>query len=243
MASEVRTPVPPYVSVRFGMRWIDHLTFDERGLVPVVAQAANTGEVLMLAYANREALARTVRTGLAHYWSRSRSELWQKGATSGHLQRVEEVRLDCDGDAVLYRVRQTGPACHTEQRSCFHRRVDGDDFGPAADTRDVLARVEEIVHARHAQRPAGSYTTYLFDSGIDKILKKVGEEATEVVIAAKNNAPEELRSETADLLFHLLVLLRARDVPLDEVRGVLEARFGQPPRRTAAAPVSGSPNE
>lgn len=207
------------------MSWIDQLTFDEHGLVPVVAQSAETGEVLMLAYANREALDYTIETGYAHYWSRSRSELWRKGATSGHVQRVEEVRPDCDGDAILYRVRQTGPACHTLERSCFHQRIENEGLVPTPDTRDILARIEEIVAARDTGRPDGSYTTYLFEKGIDKILKKLGEETTEVVIAAKNPEIGELRAETADLLFHLLVLLRARGLPLDEVRRELESRF------------------
>lgn len=212
------------------MSWIDTLSFDERGLVPVVAQEADTGEVLMLAYADREALLRTLETGRAHYWSRSRAALWQKGESSGHVQRVREVRLDCDGDAVLYRVAQTGPACHTGQGSCFHDRVEEGEAVPAPDARPVLSRVEEVVRRRDEERPPGSYTTYLFEAGIDKILKKVGEESTEVVVAAKNPGREELRAEAADLLFHLLVLLRARGLPLAEVWEELEARFGAPPR-------------
>jgi len=212
------------------MSWIDELKFDERGLVPVVAQEAHTGEVLMLAWASREALERTLETGTAHYWSRSRGELWRKGGTSGHVQRVREVRADCDGDAVLYRVEQTGPACHTGEGSCFHRRVEGEALAPAAGGGHVLSRIEETVRARHAERPAGSYTTYLFEKGIDKILKKVGEEAAETLIAAKNPGTAELRAEAADLVFHLLVLLRERGLPLAEVWDELETRFGAPPR-------------
>jgi phosphoribosyl-ATP pyrophosphohydrolase/phosphoribosyl-AMP cyclohydrolase len=210
--------------------WIDQLKFDERGLVAVVAQQAATGEVLMLAWADREALERTLATGRAHYWSRSRGALWQKGETSGHVQEVREVRVDCDADAVLYRVAQSGPACHTGQGSCFHRRVDGDGLEGAGGAGDVLSRIEEIVRAREAGRPEGSYTTYLFDRGVDKILKKLGEESAETIIAAKNPGTDELRSESADLLFHLLVLLRARDVPLADVYAELEGRFGAPPR-------------
>jgi phosphoribosyl-ATP pyrophosphohydrolase/phosphoribosyl-AMP cyclohydrolase len=210
--------------------WIDQLKFDERGLVAVVAQEAATGEVLMLAWADREALERTLATGRAHYWSRSRGALWQKGETSGHVQEVREVRVDCDGDAVLYRVAQSGPACHTGQGSCFHRRVDGDGLAPAGGAGDVLSRIEEIVRAREAGRPEGSYTTYLFDKGVDKILKKLGEESAETIVAAKNPGTDELRSESADLLFHLLVLLRARGVPLADVYAELEGRFGAPPR-------------
>jgi phosphoribosyl-ATP pyrophosphohydrolase/phosphoribosyl-AMP cyclohydrolase len=210
--------------------WIDQLKFDDRGLVAVVAQEAGTGEVLMVAWADREALARTVETGRAHYWSRSRGELWQKGETSGHVQEVREVRVDCDGDAVLYRVAQTGPACHTGEGSCFHRRVEEGGLAHAGGTGHVLSRIEEIVRAREAERPEGSYTTYLFDKGVDKILKKLGEECAETIVAAKNPGTDELRSESADLLFHLLVLLRARGLPLADVYAELEGRFGAPPR-------------
>lgn len=210
--------------------WIDQLKFDERGLVAVVAQEAGSGEVLMLAWADREALERTLETGRAHYWSRSRGELWQKGETSGHVQEVREVRVDCDGDAVLYRVAQTGPACHTGEGSCFHRRVENGALAHAGGTGHVLSRIEEIVRVREAERPEGSYTTYLFDKGVDKILKKLGEESAETIVAAKNPGTDELRSESADLLFHLLVLLRARDVPLADVYAELEGRFGAPPR-------------
>jgi phosphoribosyl-ATP pyrophosphohydrolase/phosphoribosyl-AMP cyclohydrolase len=220
------------------MMWIDQVSFDERGLIPVVAQAVDTGEVLMLAYANREALAVTLETGHAHYWSRSRSSLWQKGETSGHSQEVEEIRLDCDGDAVLYRVRQTGPACHTQERSCFHTRIDNGNIAPAPEMGDIFSRVEEIVAARQQARPEGSYTTYLFDEGLDKILKKIGEEATEVVIAAKNPGLSELRAEVTDLMYHLLVLLCERGLALRDIRAELEHRFGAPPRQRRAKPAA-----
>lgn len=212
------------------MSWIDHLRFDERGLLPVVAQDADSGEVLMLAWATRDALARTAETGRAHYWSRSRNSLWAKGDTSGNVQRVREIRVDCDGDTVLYRVGQQGPACHTGERSCFASRVKGDTLVPAPDPRHILSRVEAIVETRERERPEGSYTTYLFEQGVDKILKKIGEESTETVIAAKNPGTDELRSEAADLFFHLLVLFRARGLALREVWQELERRFGAPPR-------------
>lgn len=208
------------------MRWIEQLAYDANGLVPVVTQEVATGEVLMLAFANREAVELTLSSGRAHYWSRSRGRLWQKGETSGNVQEVVEVRVDCDADTLLYLVRQSGPACHTGEASCFFRRPEGEELAPAAGGGHVLARIEEVVRARSADRPEGSYTTYLFDKGIDKILKKVGEEATEVVIAAKNDAVSEIRAETADLFFHLLVMLRARGVPLSEVWEELETRFG-----------------
>ena len=214
------------------MPWIDQITFDDRGLVPVVAQDAGTGEVLMLAWANADALRLTRQTGRAHYWSRSRGALWIKGETSGHVQEVVDVRVDCDADAVLYRVRQTGPACHTGARSCFHRVADGSDgeLAEAPDPRPMLSRLEAIVAERERARPEGSYTTYLFEQGIDKILKKVGEEAAETIIAAKNGDNAELRSEAADLLFHLMVLWRAQGLEADEVWGELEHRFGRAPR-------------
>ncbi|HEU0015202.1 MAG TPA: bifunctional phosphoribosyl-AMP cyclohydrolase/phosphoribosyl-ATP diphosphatase HisIE [Longimicrobium sp.] len=218
------------------MSWIDRLTFDARGLLPVVAQDARTGEVLMLAWANAQALRLTLETGRAHYWSRSRGELWAKGQTSGNTQEIVDVRVDCDADAVLYRVRQSGPACHTGERSCFHRLADGSDgsWGDAPDPRPMLARLEDIIAARDAERPEGSYTAYLFAQGIDKILKKVGEEATETVIAAKNGDNAELRAEAADLLFHLMVLWRARGLDAAEVWDELDRRFGQAPRPGSA---------
>jgi phosphoribosyl-AMP cyclohydrolase / phosphoribosyl-ATP pyrophosphohydrolase len=212
------------------MRWIEELKFDAAGLVPVVAQDTRTGTVLMLAYANSEALERTVESGRAHFWSRSRKELWEKGATSGNVQTVVEVRVDCDGDSILYRVEQSGPACHTGETSCFHRRVDEASLESAGEPTHILARLESIVRERDLTRAEGSYTSYLFDKGLDKILKKIGEEATEVVIAAKNEDRTALSSEAADLLFHLMVLLRQRGAPLSGIWDELEARFGRAPR-------------
>jgi phosphoribosyl-ATP pyrophosphohydrolase/phosphoribosyl-AMP cyclohydrolase len=208
------------------MSWLDELKFDAGGLVPVVAQDVSSGDVLMVAYANRSALEQTSRSGRAHYWSRSRAEIWRKGDTSGHIQEVVEIRLDCDADSVLYRVRQTGPACHTGEASCFFRRIENGSLEPAPPAGHILARIDAIVANRAEERPEGSYTTYLFEEGVDKILKKVGEEATEVVIAAKNEAAAELRAEVADLLFHLIVLLRVSDLPLADVWSELEGRFG-----------------
>lgn len=239
-----RPSIFPFGSLR--MSWIDQIRFDGRGLVPVIAQEADSGAVLMLAYADREALRETERTGQAHYWSRSRGSLWKKGETSGHLQRVVEIRADCDADAVLYRVRQTGPACHTGEDSCFHRRVEDETFaeaGPVTGEDHVLSRIEAILREREETRPEGSYTTYLFEKGLDKILKKVGEEAAETIIAAKNPGTDELRSESADLLFHLLVLLRARGLPLTGLWEELEGRFGAPPRERNAAQTTTPRNE
>lgn len=199
--------------------WLEAVRFGADGLVPVVAQDDRTGDVLMLAYANREALARTAATGQAHYFSRSRGVLWQKGETSGHGQAVRDIRLDCDRDTVLYRVEQTGPACHTGTRTCFATAV-GPDGQPTAGEDPgghLLTRLAATIAERAASRPAGSYTVQLLDHGVPKISQKVGEEAVEVVVAANAEGPERLASEAADLLYHLLVLLAARGVPLDAV--------------------------
>ena len=217
------------------MSWIEQVRFGE-GLVPVIAQDAATGEVLMLAWADAEALRLTAETRQAHYWSRSRARLWRKGESSGNTQEVVEVRLDCDLDAVLYRVQSAGAACHTGERSCFHRLAE-DGLPAAGDARPLLARLDEVIAARQEVLPEGSYTTYLFREGVDKILKKVGEEATETVIAAKNAGNEALRAESADLLFHLLVLWRARGLALEEIWDELEQRFGLAPRAGSAEPA------
>jgi phosphoribosyl-ATP pyrophosphohydrolase/phosphoribosyl-AMP cyclohydrolase len=193
--------------------------FGADGLVPVVTQESRSGDVLMVAYANREALERTLSTGLAHYFSRSRGKLWQKGETSEHVQRITEVRLDCDGDAVLYRVEQTGPACHTGTRTCFSAAVAPDGHTTTGEDpgAHLLTRLAAKIARRAVQRPEGSYTAQLLDRGVPAISQKVGEEAVEVVVAANAEEPERLASEAADLLYHLLVLLQARGVPLDAV--------------------------
>jgi len=207
-------------------QWLDSVRFGADGLVPVVAQERRTGTILMLAWANREALGRTLASGQAHYWSRSRQALWRKGESSGNDQRVSEVRLDCDGDAVLYRVDQRGPACHTGQPTCFSTVV-GTDGGTrtAPDPGGhLLTRLAATIAARAAERPAESYTVKLLDRGVAKISQKVGEEAVEVVVAANAEDDARLRSETADLLYHLLVLLRARGVDFNDVLEALEDR-------------------
>jgi phosphoribosyl-ATP pyrophosphohydrolase/phosphoribosyl-AMP cyclohydrolase len=199
--------------------WLGAVRFGADGLVPVVAQESRSGDVLMLAFANREALERTAATGQAHYYSRSRAALWRKGESSGHEQSVREIRIDCDGDAILYRVDQTGPACHTGTRTCFSTAVGSDGrTTPAEDPgAHLLTRLARTIAARAAERPAGSYTVELLERGVPKISQKVGEEAVEVVVAANAEGPERLASEAADLLYHLLVLLEARGVPLDAV--------------------------
>jgi phosphoribosyl-ATP pyrophosphohydrolase/phosphoribosyl-AMP cyclohydrolase len=208
--------------------WLSAVRFGADGLVPVVAQENRSGDVLMVAFADRDALARTVETGFAHYFSRSRRALWRKGETSGHTQRVREIRLDCDGDTVLYRVEQTGPACHTGTRTCFstvvgagERPVGGTEPDPGG---HLLSRLAALIARRAADRPEGSYTVRLLDRGVPKISQKVGEEAVEVVVAANAEDDARLASESADLLYHLLVLLQARGIGLDAVLTELETR-------------------
>ena len=192
--------------------------FDERGLVPVVIQDWRTGEVLTLAYANSEALARTRETGELHLFSRSRNELWHKGATSGHTQRVRALRLDCDGDAVLALVEPAGPACHTGERTCFHN---GDIEPPAP--HEALPVLERTLAQRQAERPEGSYTVTLLD---DQELAgaKVMEEAEEVTRAAREESDDRVDNEAADVLYHLLVLLRGRNRSLADAGEVLNGR-------------------
>jgi phosphoribosyl-ATP pyrophosphohydrolase/phosphoribosyl-AMP cyclohydrolase len=205
--------------------------FGAHGLVPVVAQESRSGDVLMVAFANRDALDRTLSTGLAHYFSRSRGVLWRKGETSGHVQHVTEVRLDCDGDAVLYRVEQRGPACHTGTRTCFSTVISGAAGGRGSESvteedpgGHFLSRLARTISQRAADRPNGSYTADLLAQGVGKASQKVGEEAVEVVVAANSEDDERLASEAADLLYHLLVLLQSRGVPLDAVLRELESR-------------------
>ena len=205
---------------------LDELQYSPDGLVPVVAQDVRTGDVLMLAWANRSALERTLSTGEGHYWSRTRQCLWRKGETSGHTQHVVEVRLDCDRDTVLYRVRQNGPACHTGARTCFVARIEQDGglrTGPDGGGHP-LERLRHTIAARANERPAGSYTVTLLDQGTAKASQKLGEEAVEVVVAANAETPERLASESADLVYHLLVLLESRGVALDAVWDELERR-------------------
>jgi len=231
---------------------LETIQFDEQGLVPTVVQDHATGDVLMVAWMNAESLARTLQTGETWFWSRSRSELWNKGASSGNRQRVVELRLDCDGDTLLVRVHRDGPACHTGEDSCFYRPLAGPTphangssqivAATAARERTVsvvdvesmevgilLNDLSTLIRLREAERPENSYTTYLFNSGLDKILKKVGEEATETVIAAKNGSSRELTSELADLFYHLLVLMVERGIGLTDVCRELAGRAGRRP--------------
>ena len=199
---------------------LNKLKFDERGLIPAIVQHVRTREVLTLAYMNAESLARTVETKETWFWSRSRNKLWHKGETSGNTQRVVELLPDCDGDALVVLVEPAGPACHTGAQSCF-------DVGSTyqlTTTDQLLDRLYILVQEREKNRPAGSYTSYLFNEGLDKILKKLGEESTETIVAAKNDEDERLIAEVADLVYHLIVLLVARGISLDQIRAELVRR-------------------
>ncbi|MDR1623060.1 MAG: bifunctional phosphoribosyl-AMP cyclohydrolase/phosphoribosyl-ATP diphosphatase HisIE [Synergistaceae bacterium] len=204
----------------------DELAFDAAGLIPAVAQDAASREVLMLAYMNRESLRKTIETGKAHYYSRSRRCLWLKGETSGHFQYVREIARDCDDDALLLLVDQTGAACHTGNRTCFHRGLDGAAVDMTSEGERIFQLLQRVIEDRRAHPKEGSYTNYLFEKGLDKMLKKVGEESAEVIIAAKNPDPKELVYEAADLIFHLSVVLAERGLIWNQVFDELRCRSG-----------------
>ena len=202
----------------------EQVTFDDRGLVPVVAQDHASGEVLTLAYANEEALRLTVETGEMHFFSRSRGKLWRKGEESGNVLKLRQLRLDCDGDAVVALVEPTGPACHTGERSCFYRGIDGESRSDPA-LHEMLAALERTLRSRAAERPEGSYTVKLLEDPA-LIGEKVEEEAEEVVRAAREESDERVAEEAADVLYHLAVLLASREVPQSAVMEVLDGRRG-----------------
>ena len=206
--------------------WVDNLKYDPAtGLIPCIVQDVQSREVLMLAYMNRESIILTVETGQTWFWSRSREQLWNKGATSGHTQRVVRFGYDCDRDTLLAEVEQTGPACHTGSYSCFFETP---VTKPKAGHRDaILDELLQTIAERDAERPEGAYTTYLFEKGLEKILKKIGEEATEVVIAAMKGDKEELTAEAGDVIYHLLVLLQEQKLSFDDVLALLEARHAK----------------
>lgn len=234
---------------------IDDLKFDASGLVPVIVQDAESGQVLTLAYANREAISQTLLTRKSTFWSRSRDQLWVKGLTSGNTQEVLEVVLDCDQDAVLYKVIPGGPACHTGAESCFHNPIgqltttpsprsvnssatpfshwEKGRGGPGGEGHpplgEVLEKVYYTIQSRIQELPEGSYVAKMHQGGIDRILKKVGEEAGEVIIAAKNQNPEELRWEASDLLFHLLFTLAEQGLSPDDLAETLWQRHRPQP--------------
>jgi phosphoribosyl-AMP cyclohydrolase / phosphoribosyl-ATP pyrophosphohydrolase len=201
----------------------EQVRFDEKGLVPCMAQDAESGEVLTLAYANEEALQLTVETGEMHFFSRSRGKIWHKGEESGNVMKLVQLRIDCDGDAVLALVEPTGPACHTGERTCFYRELEGGEPAPVA--HEALAALQRTLRSRAAERPGGSYTVKLLDD--PKLIgEKVEEEAEEVVRAAREESDERVAEEAADLLYHLSVLLASRDVPQAAVMEVLNGRRG-----------------
>lgn len=198
------------------------LKFDEKGLIPAVIQDYITGEVLMLAYMNEESYAKTIETGTTYFYSRSRKELWNKGATSGNYQYVKEISYDCDSDALLIKVEQIGAACHTGNRTCFYNN---EVTKTGCLNYSILYKIVDILKDRRLNPKEGSYTNYLFDKGIDKILKKIGEESAEVIIAAKNQEPQETIYEMADLFFHSLVLLNEKNIDLNEIFEELNNRY------------------
>lgn len=198
-----------------------NLIFDEKGLIPVIVQHAITREVLTLAYMNEEAYAKTVETQETWFFSRSRNELWHKGETSGNTQKVVSIKTDCDSDALVVEVLPSGPACHTGENTCFHNSLEKLDNTVGYNT---ITSLISVIEERQQSMPEGAYTTYLFEKGVDKICKKVGEEAAEVIIASKNNDGEELKWEAADLLYHLLVLLQNQQVSFYDLLQVLQKR-------------------
>lgn len=205
-----------------------NVKFDENGLLPAIVQDAVTKEVLTLAYMNKESLDKSIETRETWFYSRSRQELWHKGATSGNTQKIVDMKFDCDQDAVVVLVEPAGPACHNGTTSCFTESVfTGEEAEGGAESLadyQILFELEQLIRNREKERPEGAYTTYLFEKGVDKILKKVGEEASEVIIAAKNRDAEELKWEAADLLYHLYVLLVEQGLPARDVLSVLNKR-------------------
>ncbi|MGC9468316.1 MAG: bifunctional phosphoribosyl-AMP cyclohydrolase/phosphoribosyl-ATP diphosphatase HisIE [Anaerolineae bacterium] len=210
------------------------LKLDQRGLIPAILQDAETGEVLMVAWMNEEALRLTRETGEAHFWSRSRQELWHKGATSGSIQRVREIWVDCDADTLLLKVDPAGPACHTGAQSCFFREIWPQRRGPVdtagdvqayAPTDDILQALSAVIEDRKRNPTPGSYTAALLSGG-DEVLKKVGEEAVELILAGKGQSDQRVIEEAADVIYHLMVLLASRDLTLEDVRRELVRRRG-----------------
>lgn len=199
---------------------IQTLQWDEQGLIPAIVQDEETGDVLMLAYMNEESLQKTLETKETWFYSRSRQELWNKGATSGNRQYVKKIDVDCDKDTLLLTVSAAGPACHTGERSCFFTNA----LDEGENLRTVVYEIRDEIRYRKQHPKEGSYTTYLLTEGVDKILKKVGEEATEVVIGAKNRDKENVAMEISDLIYHTLVLMEEQGVEIEDIQRVLRSR-------------------
>lgn len=210
---------------------LEQIKFNESGLVPVIVQDSSTGQVLMLAYANKEALQKTIDTGSSHFWSRSREKLWMKGEESGNVQELKEIFYDCDMDTILYLVKQNGVACHTGEKTCFYRSADGDIEAPtfeSSNSAKTLDEVYEVITDRKTNPKDGSYVSGLFEKGLDKILKKIGEEAGETIIGAKNEDKKEIIYETADLWFHSMIALAYYGITPNDIYEELGRRFGKP---------------
>jgi len=209
---------------------LTQLKFDNQGLIPAIVQDVSTGRVLTLAYMNRETVQRSLKDRQTWFWSRSRQKIWHKGETSGNTQIIVRAEVDCDGDALLVYVQPQGPACHTGKDSCFFNELLGAEFKPTfGSPRDgqfftTIERLVDVIKSRKAEMPEGSYTTYLFTKGLDKILKKIGEESAETIVAAKNQSKAELTLESADLLYHLLVLFVNEELEVENVLAELEKR-------------------
>ena len=203
---------------------LDNLKFNKDGLIPVITQSYYTGKILMQAYANKQAIEETIKSGYATYFSRSRNALWKKGETSGNYQKVVDIKVDCDEDSIIYLVVESGPACHTGEESCFYRNLDLIKDSKVLPF-EILHKLYEKIQERKQTLPENSYVASLFKKGSDKIIQKVGEEAIETVIALKNKNKEEIVYETSDLLFHLLVALVDAEVKLSDIEEELLRRY------------------
>ncbi len=203
---------------------LSEIKFNSEGLVPVITQSYYTGKVLMQAYANKEAVEKTIETGYATYYSRSRKELWVKGETSGNKQKIVKIKIDCDGDSILYLVKDYGVACHTGEESCFYRNIDlKKEEKP--DAYEIFHALYEKLLQRKIEKPEGSYVAKLFEKGSDKIIQKVGEEAVETVIALKNKNKDEIIYEASDLIFHLIIALVDAEVKIQDLQEELLKRY------------------
>ena len=210
---------------------LEQIKFNENGLVPVIVQDVSSGQVLMLAYANKDAIQKTIDSDKSHFWSRSREKLWMKGEESGNVQDIKELYYDCDIDTILYLVQQTGVACHTGERTCFYRSTNGNQEAPtfgSSDSSKTLDEVYEVILDRKLNPKDGSYVSGLFEKGLDKILKKIGEEAGETIIGAKNGDKKEIIYETADLWFHSMIVLSYFGITPNDIYDELGRRFGKP---------------